>query len=347
MTLTKIAIIGAGGYEFPLQLDERLPVVREHPRRALVLMDIDPVSARAHRAPPARASSTRTACRPHHRHHRPPRRAGGRRLRRRLLPGRRRRRLRARHRDPAAYGIDQTVGDTLGPGGVFRGLRSMHALRGDHAGHARAVPGRAAAAVREPDVDQLLVHVGRGHAHGRPVPLRAAHRGLPGERHAARRPATWSFRAAGINHQAWMLEYRHHGRDVTGRAAHRGARVPRGERDAHRGRWTSGTAAAASRCARRSWTSPATSRPSRATTTPSTSRTSAARRPRRCRTSPSRWDYLEHRARQRRGASCSSWPTEFAAGTLAVSEEYAAQHRRLDAHRHPPGRSTATCPTPA
>ena len=30
---------------------------------------------------------------------------------------------------PRAYGIDQTVGDTLGPGGVFRGLRTVEALR--------------------------------------------------------------------------------------------------------------------------------------------------------------------------------------------------------------------------
>jgi alpha-galactosidase len=30
---------------------------------------------------------------------------------------------------PRDYGIDQTVGDTLGPGGVFRGLRSVEALR--------------------------------------------------------------------------------------------------------------------------------------------------------------------------------------------------------------------------
>jgi alpha-galactosidase len=30
---------------------------------------------------------------------------------------------------PRAYGIDQTVGDTFGPGGVFRGLRSVEALR--------------------------------------------------------------------------------------------------------------------------------------------------------------------------------------------------------------------------
>lgn len=29
---------------------------------------------------------------------------------------------------PRAYGVDQTVGDTLGPGGVFRGLRSVSAL---------------------------------------------------------------------------------------------------------------------------------------------------------------------------------------------------------------------------
>jgi alpha-galactosidase len=30
---------------------------------------------------------------------------------------------------PRGYGIDQTVGDTLGPGGVFRGLRTIEALR--------------------------------------------------------------------------------------------------------------------------------------------------------------------------------------------------------------------------
>jgi len=30
---------------------------------------------------------------------------------------------------PREYGIDQTVGDTLGPGGIFRGLRSVEALR--------------------------------------------------------------------------------------------------------------------------------------------------------------------------------------------------------------------------
>jgi alpha-galactosidase len=30
---------------------------------------------------------------------------------------------------PREYGVDQTVGDTLGPGGVFRGLRTVEALR--------------------------------------------------------------------------------------------------------------------------------------------------------------------------------------------------------------------------
>jgi len=30
---------------------------------------------------------------------------------------------------PLAYGIDQTVGDTFGPGGIFRGLRTVEALR--------------------------------------------------------------------------------------------------------------------------------------------------------------------------------------------------------------------------
>ena len=30
---------------------------------------------------------------------------------------------------PRSYGVDQTVGDTLGPGGIFRGLRTVEALR--------------------------------------------------------------------------------------------------------------------------------------------------------------------------------------------------------------------------
>jgi len=30
---------------------------------------------------------------------------------------------------PREYGVDQTVGDTLGPGGCFRGLRTVEALR--------------------------------------------------------------------------------------------------------------------------------------------------------------------------------------------------------------------------
>ena len=38
----------------------------------------------------------------------------------------------------------------------------------------------------------------------------------------------WSFRAAGINHQAWMLEMRHHGRDVHHRAGQRGGDVRAG-----------------------------------------------------------------------------------------------------------------------
>ena len=40
---------------------------------------------------------------------------------------------------------------------------------------------------------------------------------------------------------------------------------------------------------------------------------------------PERWDYLEITAGQQRGASSSRWPSEFADGTLAVSEEYAAR----------------------
>ena len=188
--MTTITIVGAGGFEFPLTLGADFLSFESMRDAHLVLMDIDPVTlARTERhlrrvvdahGLPARITATTD------------RRAaltgadivvvcfqvGG---------------VDAYALDieiPRRYGIDQTVGDTLGPGGIFRGLRSMHALEPITARHARGVPRRAAAAVRQPDVDELLVHVGRGRAHGRPLPLGAAHGRLPRQRDRAPRRAS-------------------------------------------------------------------------------------------------------------------------------------------------------------
>ena len=83
---------------------------------------------------------------------------------------------------PRRYGIDQTVGDTLGPGGIFRGLRSMHALAPITRDMREVCPDALLLQYANPMVDQLLVHVGRGRPHGRPLPLRAAHGRLPRQR---------------------------------------------------------------------------------------------------------------------------------------------------------------------
>ena len=126
--MTTITIVGAGGFEFPLTLGADFLSFESMRDAHLVLMDIDPVTlARTERhlrrvveahGLPARITATTD------------RRAaltgadfvvvcfqvGG---------------VDAYALDieiPRRYGIDQTVGDTLGPGGIFRGLRSMHAL---------------------------------------------------------------------------------------------------------------------------------------------------------------------------------------------------------------------------
>jgi alpha-galactosidase len=114
---------------------------------------------------------------------------------------------------PQKYGIDQTVGDTLGPGGVMRGLRSMHALAA------------ICEAMRDLCPDALLMN------YANPMSINCAFTSSSGIRtiglchsvqHTAQEIAdicgytdgSWSFRAAGINHQAWILEYRHNGADV-------------------------------------------------------------------------------------------------------------------------------------
>ena len=57
---------------------------------------------------------------------------------------------------PLKYGVDQCIGDTLGPGGIFRALRHIPALARHRARHAGALPQRDPAQLRQPDGDVLL-----------------------------------------------------------------------------------------------------------------------------------------------------------------------------------------------
>jgi len=208
-----MAIDGAGGFEFPLKLSADFLSFASMRDARLVLMDVDPARLRrteghvrriveAHGLPAEVTATT-------------DRRAaltgadfvvvcfqvGG---------------VEAYALDieiPQRYGIDQAVGDTLGPGGIFRGLRSMHALA------------PIAADMREVCPDALLLQ------YANPMAINCWFTSGEGVRtvglcHSVQHTselladilgvdhAEWSFRAAGINHQAWLLEVRRDGRDA-------------------------------------------------------------------------------------------------------------------------------------
>ena len=74
---------------------------------------------------------------------------------------------------PARYGLNQTIADTIGVGGIFRGLRTFPVLADIAAGHGRGVPGRVAAQLHQPDGHERHVPAPRRSAAegARPVPL--------------------------------------------------------------------------------------------------------------------------------------------------------------------------------
>lgn len=115
---------------------------------------------------------------------------------------------------PARYGVGQCVGDTLGPGGVFRGLRTipvlldicreMEALCPADAlllnySNPMAINCMAIATTGRP-------HVGLCHSVQGTSRMLAGWIGAPYEE--------VTYRVAGINHQAWFLEFRHRGEDA-------------------------------------------------------------------------------------------------------------------------------------
>ena len=114
---------------------------------------------------------------------------------------------------PRQYGVDQPVGDTMGPGGVFRGLRTIGVLKG------------FCADVRELCPDALVLNyanpmaintwatyalgvkvIGLCHSVQGTSALLASEVGLPIQE--------CNYRCAGINHQAWFIQFEHKGKDI-------------------------------------------------------------------------------------------------------------------------------------
>lgn len=116
---------------------------------------------------------------------------------------------------PKKYGLQQTIGDTLGIGGVFRGLRTIPVM---------VDVARDIADVAHPDclllnytnpmamlcmaIDRAvgIPHVGLCHSVFGTARLLAGHAGLPFE--------DVSYLVAGVNHMAFFLQFKYRGQDA-------------------------------------------------------------------------------------------------------------------------------------
>ena len=114
---------------------------------------------------------------------------------------------------PRRYGLDQPVGDTLGPGGVFRFLRSSVAYAAIAADMHELCPNALLINYANPMamncwyLSELGIEsVGLCHSVQGTSRMLARHLDVPYE--------DVSFRAGGINHQAWFLEFRRGDEDL-------------------------------------------------------------------------------------------------------------------------------------
>jgi alpha-galactosidase len=114
---------------------------------------------------------------------------------------------------PREYGIDQTVGDTLGPGGIFRGLRTVEALTTVAEAMLRICPDALLLNYANPmsincwAIDRLGVRiVGLCHSVQGTSELLAHELGVPYDE--------VTFDCAGVNHTAWFTTFRRGDEDL-------------------------------------------------------------------------------------------------------------------------------------
>jgi alpha-galactosidase len=115
---------------------------------------------------------------------------------------------------PRKYGLDQCVGDTLGPGGVFRGLRSIAAFQGICADMHEVAPNALILQYANPmaincwAINEMGIKVvGLCHSVQGTSAMLVKRAGFAYDDIA--------FKCAGINHQAWFTEFRdQHGNDI-------------------------------------------------------------------------------------------------------------------------------------
>jgi alpha-galactosidase len=116
---------------------------------------------------------------------------------------------------PARYGVRQTIGDTLGIGGIFRALRTFPLLKALGEDVAAVCPDAWLLNYTNPmamNVQYLTQATGLTRVAGLCHSVYWTMRGLSD---LVRVPfAEVSYRAAGVNHQAWVLEFARDGVDL-------------------------------------------------------------------------------------------------------------------------------------
>jgi alpha-galactosidase len=115
---------------------------------------------------------------------------------------------------PLKYGVDQCVGDTLGPGGVFRGLRSIPEHRKLLDDMEELCPNAFLLNYANP----MAINCKAIADYSEVVSVGLCH----GVQHTANMLADWAgvaadevdYWVAGINHMAWFLRFEHNGEDL-------------------------------------------------------------------------------------------------------------------------------------
>jgi alpha-galactosidase len=115
---------------------------------------------------------------------------------------------------PKKYGLRQTIADTLGIGGIMRGLRTIPVFARHCPRHGGTLPRRDLPPVRQPDGDELLGAQPRHqHQDRRSLPQRAGHGRATGRGHR-RADRGDQLPCAGINHMAFYLKFERNGENL-------------------------------------------------------------------------------------------------------------------------------------
>lgn len=118
---------------------------------------------------------------------------------------------------PLKYGVDQCIGDTIGPGGLFKALRTVPVFLDILRDMAELCPGALMLNYTNP-MNMMVLAAGRAVPQ---VPVVGLCHSVQGTSHLLAEMADVPYdelewECAGINHLAWFTKLKHHGRDLYG-----------------------------------------------------------------------------------------------------------------------------------